>query len=81
MKKSQLGLKAIDTEILLKISLINGVLCVSKSIDGTGTLIVYVMKDTQEVRKAVLQIIDDKIPADKVVFIETGEFVPLRSKR
>lgn len=55
-----------DPATEIEVLKINGVAALSKLLDGT--LRVFLLTDTPEVREAILQVIGDKLPVEKVVF-------------
>lgn len=64
----------VDQDTKYQISTIEGVAGCGDATDGTNNLLVFLVKDTPEVREAVMQVIGDKLPADRVTFEETGSF-------
>lgn len=54
---------------------VDGVAGCGYSVDGKGSLRVFLLKDTLEVRTAVLKVIaQTSCPVDKVIFEEANEF-------
>lgn len=59
---------AIDLATKVKLVGINGFAACADDTDRSGLLRVYLLTDTPEVREAVLAIIGDQLPTDKVIF-------------
>ncbi len=72
-KREQLNVN-VDEDTKFEISSAEGVAGCGDATDGTNNLLVFLVKDTPEVRAVVLEIIGDKLSHDKVIFEETGAF-------
>ncbi len=58
----------IDLETKIRLVSVNGFAACADAIASAGVLRVYLLKDTPEVRKAVLAVIGDQLPMEQVVF-------------